>query len=730
MSTIARPAAIARLTSTARLRAFFAPRSIALVGASDGSAWARNVVQGIRLTGSADRAVVINPNRSNVLGCRTLPTLQALDAPVDLAYLFVGPDNVEPVMREAAAAGVKNVIVLAAGYSEAGADGVDRQQRLVQTAIELDMTALGPNSLGFVNPAVAAPYGSGLRAPLLSGPVGFALQSGSLTSALIPFATGRGIGCSLLAATGNEAVISSMDVFELLVEDERTRAIALFLETLREPQRFLQLCERALQAAKPVVVLKAGRSEAGKRAAMAHTGALASDDAVVDAVLRQAGVVRVTGLEELVTTVGLLGYQARLPAGRRLAVVTSSGGGSNLLADRGADLGFSLPNFSDDTIGELKGMLPPFASPQNPLDVTGFWMNTGGAGQVLKPEDRALQTVLRDPVVDLVVHVMTALPNEKPADPAPAEARIHALAGVMREGRVPSFSLTLASLPLEDYPRELLAAAGIHLLPGVDMGMAAIAHATDWNERRLQRLAELQQEEKAVAGAGPAAPAAALAPRGAPGTWSEWEARRFLEACGVPCVPAELVQTAEAAVVAAERMGWPVVLKLCSREIPHKSDVGGVALRLGDAAAVRAAFARVSQACAGKRLDGVLVSPMRAQGVELLLGVTRDATFGLVLTVGLGGIWVELLKDVALRRLPLTRTQIRAMLAQLRGAPLLQGARGGVSANFDLLVEAVYRFAVAAEALGPALVAAEVNPLLVHADRVEALDALVITERG
>lgn len=724
MNSQSRPAEVARLATPERLRRFFSPRHIALVGASDGSAWARNVVQGIRLTGSTDRAVVINPNRSNVLGCRTLPSLQALDEPADLAYLFVGPDNVEPVMREAAAAGIRNVIVLAAGYSEAGADGVDRQQKLVQTAIELDMTALGPNSLGFVNPAVAAPYGSGLRSPLLSGPVGFALQSGSLTSALIPFATGRGIGCSLLAATGNEAVISSMDVFELLIEDGGTRAIALFLETLREPQRFLELCERALQAAKPVVVLKAGRSEAGKRAAMAHTGALASDDAVVDAVLREAGVVRVTGLEELVTTVGLLGYAPRLPAGRRLAVVTSSGGGSNLLADRGAELGFSLPAYSDATIGELKGMLPPFASPQNPLDVTGFWMNTGGAGQVLKPEDRALQTVLRDPVIDLVVHVMTALPNEKPADPAPAEARIHALAGVMREGRVPSFSLTLANLPLEDYPRELLAAAGIHLLPGVDMGMAAIAHATDWNERRLLRLAQAQHEGQVATGAGTAA---AVAPRGAPGTWSEWEARCFLEANGVPCVPAELVQTADAAVAAAERLGWPVVLKLCSREIPHKSDVGGVALRLADAAAVRAAFARVRQAGEGKRLDGVLVSPMRAQGVELLLGVTPDPTFGLVLTLGLGGIWVELLKDVALRRLPLTRTQIRAMLAQLRGAPLLQGARGGVSANFDLLVEAVYRFAAAAEALGPALVAAEVNPLLVHADRIEALDALVIT---
>lgn len=406
-----------------------------------------------------------------------------------------------------------------------------------------------------------------------------------------------------------------------------------------------------------------------------------------------------------------------------MGVVTSSGGGSNLIADKASESGFTLPALSIATAESLRAVLPPFASVQNPLDVTGFWMNTGGGGKVLKPEDDALEKVSRDPSMDLVVHVMTALPNARPADPAPVEARIHALAAVMRQSPIPTFTTTLANLPIDTYPRELLAAAGIHLLPGVDLGLTAIAHATRWNQGRARLLAE----SAAVATAARPAFVGGLAGSLPAGNWSEHEARDWLTAMGVSCVPARLVASADEAVSAAQEMGWPVVLKLCSREVPHKSDIGGVALRLQDANSARQAYARVIQAGTGKKVDGVLVSPMREQGVELLLGVTRDATFGLVLTVGLGGVWVEILKDVATRVLPVTRPQIHGMIRDLRGAALLQGARGGVAADMDKVVEILFRFAEAALSLGDRLEAAEINPLLVNAGQVEALDALVIT---
>jgi acyl-CoA synthetase (NDP forming) len=712
--------AVRRLTTPERLRAFFSPRTVALVGASESSAWARNVHHGLKLSGFREGIVVVNPGRKDVFGCETVPSLRDWRESVDLAYLFVGPENVDAVLADAAACGVRNAVVLAAGFGETGAEGAARQKKLVQRAVELNMTLLGPNSLGFVNPAVAAPYGSGLRGPLLRGPVGFVLQSGSLTSALIPFATGRGTGCSLLAAVGNEAVISSMDVFELLLGDEKTQSIALFLETVREPHRFMALSRRALELGKPVTVLKAGRSEAGKRAAMAHTGAMASDDAVVDAAFRQSGVVRVSGLEELVVTAGLLGYQRRLPRGRRMGVVTSSGGGSNLIADKAAEEGFTLPEFSPATAVPLRAALPPFASVQNPLDVTGFWMNTGGSARVLKPEDEALQRVAADPGMDLVVHVMTALPNEKPADPAPAEARIEALAQVMRDAPVPTFTTTLANLPLETYPRELLDRCGIHLLGGVDLALTAIGHATRWNEGRERILAQRAYSAAARTVSAPLRQ----------GAWSEHEAREWLASAGVPVVPAALVGNAEEAVAAAEKLGWPVVVKLCSAEVPHKSDIGGVVLRVASADAVRAAFARVMAAAPGRKLDGALISPMRAQGVEMLVGVTRDPTFGPVLTVGLGGIWVELLHDVALRVLPVGPAEVRAMLEQLRGVALLKGLRGGMVADLDRLSGVILAIAEAALSLGNRLEAVEVNPLLVREDGMEALDALVITTEG
>ncbi|MES2988376.1 MAG: acetate--CoA ligase family protein, partial [Pseudomonadota bacterium] len=688
-----------------------------LVGASESSAWARNVYQGLALTGATDGIRVVNPSGRSFFDIPAAASLSDLDETPDLAYLFVGPDRIETVLREAAAAGIRNAVILAAGFSEAGEAGLERQRRLAALAIELDMTLLGPNSLGFVRPGVAAPYGSGIRGPLLNGSLGLVLQSGSLTSALMPFALGRGIGCSLLAAVGNEAVVTSMDVFDYLLGDDDTRAIGLFLETLREPDRFMALTYRALEREVPVIVLKAGRSDAGKRAATAHTGAIASDDAVVDAAFRQAGVIRADSLEEFITTAGLLATQRRWPAGRRMAVVTSSGGGSNLIADRASALGFALTEMSPSTAEQLRAVLPPFASIQNPLDVTGAWMSSAGAS-VTKPEDNALALVAADPEYDLVVHVMTALPQEAQADPAGVEARIAGLAEFMRDAAVPPFTLSLVSLPLGDYPRELLARNEIHLLGGIELGLGAIAHGVRWSERRAAILAAGREGDMQSLAASPPVPIIG-------GVWSENDARIWLGSFDVPFVPAELVRSADDAAAAAERLGFPAVVKICEPGLAHKSDVGGVALRLQTADAVREAFDRVVSAISGGR--EALVSPMRQGGVELLVGVSSDPTFGAVLTVGLGGVWVEIMHDASIRVLPVSRETILEMLHDLRGFPLLEGARGGVRADLDAVVDAILSVAQGALALGDRLEAVEVNPLLAFEQGAEALDALVIT---
>lgn len=709
------------LVTPERLRSFFAPRHVALVGASDASGWSRNVYGNMQKVGGAEVSIV-NTSRSVVHGRSAFRSLAEVSDPIDLAYLFVGRDRVSPVLDELATVGVRNAVVLAAGYGEIGDEGKRLQEQLRRQAQERDITVLGPNSLGFITPGVAAPYGSGFATVPDRGPVGFALQSGSLASALIPFAADRRIGFSSLVAVGNELMISALDVFSMMLDDPETKVVALFLETIRDAERFLALCDRALELGKPVVVLKSGRTEAGQRAAAAHTGAVANDDAVLDAALRQHGVIRVFGIEEMVVTAGLLAYSPRLPQGSRMAVVTSSGGGCNLIADLADDHAISLPKFSAGTTSALRDILPEFAAAQNPLDVTGTWLSSGGAG-VSKPEDLAVTPISADESVDFVLHVMTALPDAAPADPAPVHARIEALGQIFEQAAVPTFTTSLASRPITDFAGGVLKDAGLHLLGGIDLGVKAISHAVRWMQRKDDPIMKPTAASPITAGTVTAGAEEAARRSGA---WSEKSAQDFLSQY-IPVVPSELVTTADGAVAASVRMGQAVAMKICSAEIQHKSDLGGVVLNVSSESDVRGAFHRITEATSEFAAEGVLVSPMREPGVEVAIGVTRDPTFGLALTVGLGGIWVETIKDFAIGVLPLSAGQIERLFRSLKGFPILAGARGRDAVDLDTLVSATLAITRAASALGDDLEALEVNPLRVDERGVEALDALIIT---
>ncbi|MGH3183848.1 MAG: CoA-binding protein, partial [Streptosporangiaceae bacterium] len=317
-----------------RLREFFAPRSLAVVGASDASGWAQFIVASSAATGFSGPLIPVHPEHQTVFGRPAVRSLRDLAEPVDLAFIMVPADAVPGVIDDAGSAGVRNAIVLAAGYQEAGPEGRDRQARLAAQAAAHGIVLLGPNCLGFLNAhASAGPFALTVPLPLRPGPVGVALQSGALASVVLAFARSRAIGVSTLVTLGNESMVSTADVLDYLVDDAQTRVICLFLEEIREPERFARAAEKAARAAKPIVALKAGASPVGQVAALAHTGALAGDDAVVDAVLRQFNVIRVTSIEELVGTAGLLGYD-RWPRGRRMGVLTASGGACGIIADR------------------------------------------------------------------------------------------------------------------------------------------------------------------------------------------------------------------------------------------------------------------------------------------------------------------------------------------------------------------------------------------------------------
>jgi acetate---CoA ligase (ADP-forming) len=680
----------------------------------------------LRNAGGHKELTFVHPKHKELFGQPTISNLRDLDEPADMAFVLVGPSRVDGILEDAAAAGVKNAVILAAGYGETGEEGRARQDDLAQRALELDLTIMGPNTIGFINAAAGvAPWAVATDRAPLRGPVGAVFESGSMARATHEFAQAHGVGSTLWASVGNSAVMTSMDILEYLLEDAATKSVALFLESVREPERLMALGRRSLELAKPVVVFKAGRSEAGKRSAQAHTGAVATDDAIVDAAFRQAGVVRVESIEELVSTAALLGYHGRRPAGRRMGVVTSSGGGCNIIADLAAVNDLELPAWNERTVAALQEHLPPFASILNPLDTTGFG-HARARPRATKAEDDLMEIAVQDPGIDFMFTMMTPLPSTRPDDPAFIESRLEIIGDIVKSSPVPVFLASNTCLDLPEYPRRLLESAGLTLLPGADLAMSALGSMMRWIDQRDRILAAVEDGQVRSPEVVPIEPPA-------DGAWAEDEGRELLSRFGVPMVPATLVVSADQAAAAAVP-GGTVAMKVCSRAIMHKSDVGGVILGVDGEQAASDAYRRILDAAVRTVPDadvrGVLVSPMRVGGQELLVGITVDPIFGPVLAVGLGGIWVETLRDISLRVLPVDASTVKEMLLDLKAVALLQGARGSTPANLDALSDTIVRIADAALALGDQLQILEVNPLRVDGDTVEGLDVLVVTGSG
>ena len=710
------------LVTPHRLREFFAPRSIAMVGASDNSGWARFIVASCATTGFTGRLIPVHPTAQTAFGMPVVPNLRNVAGPVDLAFILAPIQAVEDVLDDMGAAGIRNAIVLASGYREVGEEGRALEDAMTARAIASGITVLGPNCLGFLNAhTTSAPFALTLPPPLTPGPVGIALQSGALASVVLAFARAHGIGVSTLTSLGNECMMSTVDVLNYLVEDDATRVICLFLEEISDPIAFADAARRADAAGKPIVALKVGSSDVGQQAALAHTGSVAGDDKVVDAALRQLNVIRVTTIEDLLSTGALLGYD-RWPRGRRMGVLTASGGACDIIADLSTAQGLEIPAFSERTASAIAEHLPPFATARNPLDVTGYGLANTRSRGARTAIDHALDIAVDDPNLDFVLFSGVNLPDVRPPDEAMAgllERRIDWLAERMASAPIPVIPIGHTCVDMSGYGRELLTKKGLHVLGGIDIGITALGNALGWLENR-GRVQPVSQH--------PAVPAQAVS---VSGPWSEDAARRLLTSAGVPVVPGSLASSTDEAVEIARQVGLPVAMKVCSAQITHKSDIGAVALGLTSESDIRAAYEKVraaADAVPAATVEGVLVTAMRSGGTELLAGVTVDPTFGPVLAVGLGGIWVEVLRDTSLRVLPVDAAEVRRMLGELRGLPLLQGARGARPADLDAVATTIASLCTTALSLGSALRALEVNPLWVDGDQVEALDVLVITE--
>lgn len=693
-----------------RLSTMFRPRSVALVGAADKSTFSRYAFENLVRFGMLERSFVVNRRGVEVHGHPSVTSCQEIGEPVDIALLMVPQAGTIEALHDAAAAGIRNAVVLSSGYGEAGEAGRAAQQELVDVATSLDMTLLGPNMLGFANFVDQAAVAAIPRLPQQAGSVGLLSQSGASIISMMDYARMSGVGLSYMVTLGNEAMITAGHMLDYLVDDDATKAIAMFIETIRDPEAFARGARRAAAAGKPVVVLKAGSSDLAARTAQAHTGALVGDDKVTDAVLRELGVIRVKSIEDMLATAGISATIGRLPRSGTSAV-SISGGACDILADRAQDAGVEFPEFAPHTLEQLNAVMPDYGTAHNPVDVTG--------ASIIDPTiwTSAIRAAGNDPAVGSVMVVTTIPMVENPAA-LYMRATLEAVAEGMRQSAAPGIVVNQVAQEITAYSRELLDDVGIPAaITGLSQAISTIAHLEWWSAVvdgvNIDRSATLPQIGSSEARSG---------------AWSEHLARELLSSGGVSVVPSVLATSADEAAAAATGMGGPVAMKIVSAQILHKSDIGGVALGVEGEDEVRRAYARLiaaGESVDGAVLDGVLISPMRTGGTELLVGVVRDAQWGPVLAVGFGGVLVEVLQDAALATLPVTPAKVTEMLVSLRGRKLLEGVRGTKPADLDTLSREIAKIGNLALALGEELESLEVNPLRVDGSTVEALDAVL-----
>ncbi len=699
---------ISRAGSPHPLTQLFRPRSIALVGATEKSAWTGFIVQNLRDFAFDGYVCAVNRNGVDVMGVKGFRSCRDIGREMDVAFIFVPQSAVIEALEDAAAAGIRNAAILTSGYAEIGDQGAALQQQLVDKARELGVNIWGPNSLGYNNVSARAPVSSiPAVLPLLPPRIAIVSQSGATASELNEFAHSQNVGTSFVAATGNEAQLTLADVIDYLADDADTRAIAVFAESIRDPEAFVRATVRCREQRKPIVMLKIGRSELAGEVAKAHTGSLAGNDKVFDAVCARLGVIRVHSVEDLIITTGMLAETGPLPASG-LGFVSISGGACTLVADGAEAAGASVPAFPAETTAVLRTQIADFASAINPLDVTGAAVRDPALLERLIPVAASARGIG-------IVGVNIGIPTVEGAVALPAG--LAAIGRAVKAIDKPAIMVLTTVKTLTDVTRRAIKEHGLpHVVCGIDPMLRAVGKAAWWSKRITASPNTMQLPKPADRDA-----------RSLPGLDNERAVLDFLATHGVPVIPAKIVRSrAEAQ---ALDMPAPLALKILSPDIAHKTEVGGVRLNV-DASDAADAYDNVLKSVRSHkpeaRIEGVIVSPMRKGGVELLVGVRRDTTWGPTITIGFGGVLVELLADVAISALPVGREEVLQMLASLRCSKLLQGFRNSAATDLDQLAQVIVSIGNAALALGPALDSLEVNPLLVRGNEIEALDGLVI----
>jgi acetyltransferase len=681
---------------TSSLTPFFEPRGVAIIGASSSSdKLSYGILKNMTLYGYTGQIYPVNPKADEILGIKSYPDIAHVPDPVDLAVVILPAPLIADVLKACGERGVQTVTIISGGFKEVGQEGKELEEKIKGIAKEYNLRMIGPNCVGTMNliTGLNTTFIKGIPA---AGGIGFISQSGAVCGGVVDHVVDQGIGFSHFLSLGNEADVNETDMIEYLGLDPDTRVIAAYIEGIQDGQKFIRVMRKVTRE-KPVVVLKAGRSDEGAKAVSSHTGSLAGSHAAYQAAFKQSGAIEVFSTTDLLNVSMALDWLTP-PVGKRVAIVTNSGGPAALASDSLSAHGLSLADISPTIQEKLKEKLNPAAQTANPVDMLG--------GAAENEYAHALDLVLSDENVDMALAILVPQALVNPAKVA--EAIVQAakstnkpvMACLMGDVSIREAHKVLHDhrVPMVDYPEMI----------GVMLGTLYQRGLQEAKPEEVSEWAFKVNKEKADQ---------AFKQNTGKKYWGESPTRVVLDAYGFPLVEGELVGTLEEAARSAEKLGYPLVIKVASDDILHKSDAGVVAVGIESRDELEAAYRPILDKARAydpkAQIDGMLIEKMAPKGEEVIVGLKRDPGFGPLLMFGMGGVFVELFKDVAFRVAPLTREDAEAMVKETKAFNLLNGWRGGMVYDLEAIYDVILRLSKLAEDF-PQIEEIEINPLRVY----------------
>jgi len=695
---------------------FFNPRSIALIGVSkDIRKPSGRSLNALLKWSYAGKLYPINPNYTEIHEVKCYPSLLEIPGDVEMVIISVPAQSVLAALQQCVVKKVKAVVLFTSGFSEVGPEGKALQEQVTQLSQKNNLRILGPNCVGLVNlsNSVMASFANIVDLkPVYPMSLGFVTQSGAFGTLIFAQAVQAGVGFSSFVSVGNEADTEFSDFLSYLLTTPETKVIGGYLEGAKNGAKFRKAAQNALKLKKPILIMKVGRTRAGARAASSHTGSLAGDDKIYDAFFRQMGIIRIETLAELTSFV-IVHRSGRMPQGNNIGILSISGGAGVMMADKCESLGLNVPEFTGETRRMLETYLPPFGSAKNPVDLT--------SAAVAEPEmlGRCLRALVADDNIHMITVAMGFMPHSAP---------------ILAKDLIEIYQSTIKPIVLTTYnlsSSEVIAKAiksiedaGMPVLRDHLHSIQAMSNLA-WYAAKVRKAADIKTDKQAIK---PDKEGEKIINN--PDALSEYEAKKILSGYGIPVTREALATSADMAVESALQIGYPVALKIQSAQITHKTEVGGIKLNVLSDAEVRAGFKEVisnaKKYMPEAKIQGVLVQEMLKDGVEVIIGTTKDPVFGHVIMFGLGGIFVEALKDVSFRIAPLSRIDAEEMVREIKGYSVLQGMRGKPPVDIDMLVDVILRVSRLVIDHKDTIKELDINPLVLFACGAKVADALII----